>query len=272
MIIDSTGIILTNAHVVVGVGEAQVKLADGRLFGAVIIGRDEMTDVALLKISAANLSSVELGDSSNVKQGDSVFTLGYPFGLEGDMSFKDGTISRTTIIDGATYFETSAEIHPGNSGGPLVNDYGQVIGINTLTYGIGVNGVIVGESLKLAIPINVARSKFTQLERGGNTLKWSQSRAFGVVTIFNDTNLSQRLIRTTRLQSPDGKYYRLTQEVNVLAKTNGKAGSVDVTVFADKPGAEYNLPPTTFKIPGFLNDPRYNLIYGKSFTPMTGGK
>lgn len=127
MIIESNGYILTNAHVVTGVNSAKIYLYNGISKIATIIGKDENTDIALLKIDSNNYSKVDLGDSDKVEQGDDVFTLGFPFGIKGDVSFKEGTISRK--IEG--YFETSAEIHPGNSGGPLVDRYGQVIGVNT---------------------------------------------------------------------------------------------------------------------------------------------
>ncbi len=99
-------------------------------------------------------------------QGDDVFTLGYPFGLEGDVSFKEGTISRRISSNDTTYLETSAEIHPGNSGGPLVNKYGEVIGINTASYGQTIEGVIIGEAIKFAIPINIAKDIIPELKDG----------------------------------------------------------------------------------------------------------
>lgn len=272
MIINSTGTILTNAHVIVGVSEAQIKLSDGRTFSASILGRDEVLDVALLKIQGKNFPSIEFADSSLVQQGDNVFTLGYPFGLDGDVSFKEGTVSRTFVTNSATYFETSAEIHPGNSGGPLVNNKGMVVGINTASFGISADGVQIGETIKFAIPINFAKEKLAELEGGADSLKWASARAFGVVVIYNESGSPQRLIKSTRLQSSDGKIFRITQEsVTIPAQANEIPGTLEVTVFAEKTGAVYNIPPTVFKIPGFTNDPRYNQIYGRSNKPMSGG-
>ncbi|HEY9584204.1 MAG TPA: trypsin-like peptidase domain-containing protein, partial [Candidatus Paceibacterota bacterium] len=94
MIIDAEGYILTNAHVVAGVSTAKVKLSDGQLYSAEVKGRDEIIDIAILKISGENFPFVKFGDSDVIAQGNNVFTLGYPFGLEGDVSFKEGTISR----------------------------------------------------------------------------------------------------------------------------------------------------------------------------------
>ncbi len=168
MILDSNGYILTNAHVLWDVSIAKVKLSHGKSFSAEVVGRDEIVDLAILKIIGSNFPFVTLGNSDAVAQGDDVFTLGYPFGLEGDVSFKEGTISRRISSDDVTYLETSAEIHPGNSGGPLVNKYGEVVGINTASYGQIIDGVAVGETIKLAIPINVAKMLISQLKAGRN--------------------------------------------------------------------------------------------------------
>lgn len=166
MVIDANGYILTNAHVVWDVSAAKIKLSDGRSLSAEVIGRDEIVDLAILKIVGTSFSKVTLGNSDNVVQGDDVFTLGYPFGLEGDVSFKEGTISRRISDGDATYLETSAEIHPGNSGGPLVNKYGEVVGVNTASYGQSIKGVNIGETIKLAIPVNVAKNLIPELKAG----------------------------------------------------------------------------------------------------------
>src|SRR3989344_6593941 len=92
MIIDVDGYILTNAHVVWDASAAKVKLSDGKTFSAEVVGRDEIIDLAVLKIIGNNFPKVIFGDSDNITQGEDVFTLGYPFGLEGDVSFKEGTI------------------------------------------------------------------------------------------------------------------------------------------------------------------------------------
>ena len=172
MIIESNGYVLTNAHVVSDFSTAQIKLSNGWLYVGSVVGRDEKIDIALLKIQGSNLPIVVLGDSSTdtLKQGDEVFTLGYPFGLEGDVSFKEGTVSRRFNDGDTTYIETSAEIHPGNSGGPLVNKYGEVVGINTATYGKSIKGIAVGETIKLALPINLVRGLIPELKSGRNVV------------------------------------------------------------------------------------------------------
>ena len=166
MIIDAEGYILTNAHVVAGVSTAKVKLSDGQLYSAEVKGRDEIIDIAILKISGQNFPFIKFGDSDVIAQGNNVFTLGYPFGLEGDVSFKEGTISRRISDGDVTFLETSAEIHPGNSGGPLVNHFGEVVGINSAGFGESIEGVTIGETIKLAIPINVAKGLIADLKNG----------------------------------------------------------------------------------------------------------
>ncbi|MEN9614288.1 MAG: hypothetical protein RLZZ347_595 [Candidatus Parcubacteria bacterium] len=163
MIVSADGYVLSNAHVVQGVSMANISISSGETFLAKVTGRDEDVDIAILKIdSEKNFSKVDLGDSEKVEQGDEVFTLGFPFGIKGDVSFKEGTISRR--VD--RYLETSAEIHPGNSGGPLVNRYGQVVGINSAVYGSSAQGIQIGETIKLAIPINVAKAEILSLQKG----------------------------------------------------------------------------------------------------------
>ena len=164
MIIEEGGFVLTNAHVVHGTSVATITISDGRSFEGLVVGRDEYADVALLKM-AGKFHFVDLSDSDKVQAGDEVFTLGFPFGIKGDVSFKNGTISRRLTNGSNKYFETSAEIHPGNSGGPLVDRYGKVIGINTAIFGTNVQGVQVGETIKLAIPMNIAKGFIPDLKK-----------------------------------------------------------------------------------------------------------
>lgn len=178
VIISSNGEILTSAHVVKGVSRAQVRLGDGRRLSTRVVGRDEEIDIALLQVDwgdvdnsdnsflEGDLPTVPLGDSDDVLQGDRVFILGYPFGLETDVSFKEGTISRKLEENGRKYLETTADILPGDSGGPMINERGSVIGINTASFGNRVDGVAVGETLKFATPINVAKEFLPELRSG----------------------------------------------------------------------------------------------------------
>jgi S1-C subfamily serine protease len=147
MIFTSDGYILTNAHVVRGYNKVNITVNDGAKYSAIVTGRDEINDLAVIKInSAVELTTIDFGDSSKVQQGDNIFTFGFPY-IKGDVSFKEGTVSR--IFSDA--LEISAEIHPGNSGGPLVDTNGKIIGINSFGIGSDASGAI-----KFARPINIA--------------------------------------------------------------------------------------------------------------------
>ncbi|MDO8430175.1 MAG: trypsin-like peptidase domain-containing protein [bacterium] len=208
MILSVDGTILTNAHVVARVSAAVIKLSDGRTFSASVTGRDENIDLAVLKINNgdSNFKFAELGDSDAIEQGDEVFAFGFPFGIEGDVSFKEGTISRRLIDGSGVYFETSAELHPGNSGGPLVNRYGQVVGINTAIYSSKqIEGVILGETIKLAIPINIAKNLISDLMAGRNIEVESQK----------EKQVKQETVkRSTCLAESEQYYNNLVRGIN----------------------------------------------------------
>jgi Do/DeqQ family serine protease len=164
-IVRPDGYIFTNDHVLDGADRVDVKLKDGREFQAKIIGRDEKTDVAVIKIDAANLPVVHFGDSEQVRVGQFAFAIGAPFRL--DYTFTSGVISgkgRSKLIDNAgysisDYLQTDASINPGNSGGPLCDIDGNVVGMNTL-----INGLNRG--LGFAIPSNLVREIGDQLVAG----------------------------------------------------------------------------------------------------------
>ncbi|MEA3272969.1 MAG: trypsin-like peptidase domain-containing protein [Patescibacteria group bacterium] len=186
MIISSDGYILTNAHVVKASNSIKVHRSDGQIIDANLIGIDEYKDIALLKISGNNCPVVKLGDSDKMRPGNEVFTLGFPFGIKGDVSFKEGTMSRVLEDEENTYIEISAEIHPGNSGGPLVNRNGEVIGINIAKYSSETSseGSPIGETIKFAIPINLAKAILNDLKDG---LKIVKKPYEDELYIFDDT-------------------------------------------------------------------------------------
>ena len=154
-IISPDGIILTNAHVVRDAKEVTVKLTDRREFRAKVLGEDPKTDVAVLKIDARNLPVVTLGKTSDLKVGEWVLAIGSPFGFENSVTA--GVVSakgRSLPDDSAVPFiQTDVAVNPGNSGGPLFNTHGEVIGINSQIYS-RTGGY---EGLSFAIPIDVAR-------------------------------------------------------------------------------------------------------------------
>ena len=133
VIIDASGIILTNNHVVDDAGKITVRLHDGREFEAYDVKRDPKTDLAVIRIHAKNLPAAKLGDSSKMAVGDWVLALGEPFGLEGTVTAGIISAKQRDIsgIGHGSLLQTDAAINPGNSGGPLVNLDGEVIGINT---------------------------------------------------------------------------------------------------------------------------------------------
>ncbi len=161
----SDGVILTNAHVVDGANEVDVTLPDGRSYSGKVLGADPVTDVAVVKVAASGLPVAPLGDSSKVRPGEWAIAIGNPLGL--DNTVTAGIISavqRTNAIgegQRVPYIQTDAAVNPGNSGGPLINDRGQVIGINTAIR------QAPGAGLSFAIPINLGRQIAAQIiERG----------------------------------------------------------------------------------------------------------
>src|SRR2546430_1140860 len=159
------GYIFTNFHVVEGADKIDVKLRDGRNFPASVVGTDEKTDIAVIKVDAKDLPVVQLGDSDAVRVGQFAFAIGAPFKL--DYTFTYGVISgkgrsklfQTGGYSISDYLQTDASINPGNSGGPLCDIDGKVIGMNTL-----INGLNRG--LGFAIPINMAREIGAELIAG----------------------------------------------------------------------------------------------------------
>ncbi len=166
LIVDASGVILTNNHVIQGGGEITVRLHDGREFKAVKVRGDAKADLAVLRIEGADhLKAAKLGDSDRVEVGDWVLALGNPFGLEGTVTA--GIISAKGrgigMAQREDYLQTDAAINPGNSGGPLVNLDGEVIGINTaISSNSGGN-----EGIGFAIPINLAKWVSGQLSKDG---------------------------------------------------------------------------------------------------------
>ncbi|MFL6530584.1 MAG: trypsin-like peptidase domain-containing protein [Chthoniobacterales bacterium] len=169
-IVRGDGHILTNFHVVEGADKIEVKLKDGREFPAKLVGSDEKTDVAVVKIEAKDLPAVQIGDSDAVRVGQFAFAIGAPFKL--DYTFTYGVVSgkgRSKLIPTggysiSDYLQTDASINPGNSGGPLCDIDGRVIGMNTL-----INGLNRG--LGFAIPINLANEIGQQLISGQRIIR-----------------------------------------------------------------------------------------------------
>ncbi len=180
VIMDSSGYIITNNHVVQGAKRIQVRLSaaamgqeagksiiagGGALVGAQVIGVDKETDLAVLKINGENLPHLPLGDSDNVYQGQLVFAIGSPMGLNNSVSFGVvSTVARQLERDNPMiYIQTDVAINPGNSGGPLVNTNGEVIGINTLIFTQSGGS----EGLSFSAPSNIVQNIFNQIRATG---------------------------------------------------------------------------------------------------------
>jgi len=157
IIFTENGYIVTNYHVIAGATSVKVVLNTGKEYEAKLIGGDEKTDLAVIKIEETNLPAAVFGESTNLEAGEKVVAIGNPLGLEFAGSLTQGIISavnRTVTVDRRTYkmIQTDAAINPGNSGGALVNEFGEVIGINSVK--VSSSGV---EGLGFAIPISDAK-------------------------------------------------------------------------------------------------------------------
>ncbi len=163
VIVSPDGYILTNNHVVEGATDVRVTLSDKRQLKAKVIGADPKTDIAVLKVEGSGFPAITIGDSSKVQVGDYALAVGDPFGVGQTVTM--GIISALNrgnlgIEDYEDFIQTDAPINPGNSGGALVNDRGELVGINTaiLSHGSGGN-----EGIGFAIPINMARNVMSQI-------------------------------------------------------------------------------------------------------------
>jgi serine protease Do len=165
VIISSDGLILTSAHVVANIDEAQVRLHDGRRFAARVVGADKRTDVGLLKIEAGGLPAAVIGDSSRLAPGDWVAAISAPFGFHGSVTA--GVVSAVDRLVGGAgevpFIQTDVAINPGSSGSPLFDSRGEVVGMNSMIYS-GSGGYM---GLSFAVPINLAMRIATQLRAGG---------------------------------------------------------------------------------------------------------
>ena len=167
VIFSSNGYIVTNYHVIEGAQAVTVLLTDERQFQATLVGTDSVTDLAVLRVEATDLTAAEFGDSTQLRVGDSVAAIGDPLGSEFRGTLTNGIVSainRDVTVSGRkmTLIQTNAAINSGNSGGPLINCYGQVIGINTLKIGDNASSAGV-EGLGFAIPSATVKEVIDQL-------------------------------------------------------------------------------------------------------------
>jgi serine protease Do len=237
-IVSSDGYVLTNAHVVDDASEVTVKLTDRREFVAKVIGVDKRSDVALIKIAATGLPTVHFGDSSRLKPGQWVVAIGSPFGFENSVTA--GVVSATARPLDENYvpfIQTDAAVNPGNSGGPLFNVDGQVIGINAQIYSR--TGGYMGMSF--AIPIDLALNVKNQLLTKG---KVSRSR-IGVGV----QDVNQKLAQSFGLGTPHGALISSVEPKSPSERAGLKPGDVITSVNGHYIDHSFDLPTIIADIP-----------------------
>ena len=215
-IVSPDGTILTNAHVVADAQEVRVKLTDRREFNAKVVGFDKVTDVALLRIDASNLPTVKLGDPAGVRVGDPVLAIGAPFGFEntatsGIVSAKSRSLPDETYVP---FIQTDVAVNPGNSGGPLFNARGEVIGINSQIYS-RTGGY---QGLSFAIPIDVATKVQQQLAQHGKVIRGRLG-----ITI---QEVDQALADAFHLPRPQGALVSSVEPDSAAEKAGLRSGDV----------------------------------------------
>jgi Do/DeqQ family serine protease len=171
VIVDASGLVVTNHHVIEGMTEVKVALSDKREYEAEIVLRDKRTDLAVLRLKGAdNLAPLELGDSDAIEVGDFVIAIGNPFGV--GQSVTQGIVSalartQVGVNDYGFFIQTDAAINPGNSGGALVDTWGRLVGINSAIYSRSGGSMGIG----FAIPVNMVKSVIATAKAGGSVVK-----------------------------------------------------------------------------------------------------
>ncbi|MCU0961852.1 MAG: trypsin-like peptidase domain-containing protein [Pirellulaceae bacterium] len=182
IIVDPEGYIVTNAHVLFQASQIRVRLSDGRSVPATVVGTDRETDMAVLRVSAGDLIAAQWGDSDEIEVGALVWAVGSPLGLQRSVTFgilsgkhrsftsepTNGRLSLSGLANGSPYhdfLQTDAAVNPGNSGGPLVDARGRVIGVNTAIIGETYQGI------SLAIPSSIARPVYERIVRDGRVVR-----------------------------------------------------------------------------------------------------
>jgi len=252
-IISPDGYVLTNHHVVDGASDVTVKLSDGRELKAKVVGSDEQYDVALLKVEAKGLPTVRIGDSNTLKPGQWVVAIGSPFGL--DHSVTAGIVSATGRANPyadqryVPFIQTDVAINQGNSGGPLLNTRGEVVGINSQIF--SASGGYMG--ISFAIPIDLAVSAAEQIKKTGHVSRGQLGVQVGPIDTLKAEGLKLpdtkgALVNGLVAESPAG---RAGLEVgDVIRSVNGTA----INAASDLPPMIGMLPPGTKVRLGLLRD------------------
>jgi serine protease Do len=242
-VVSPDGYVLTNAHVVADASEVTVTLTDRREFVAKVIGIDKASDVALIKIPATGLPTVRFGDPAKLRPGQWAIAIGSPFGFENSVTA--GVISAIgrPLIDSSsqsnyvTFIQTDAAVNPGNSGGPLFNIDGEVIGINSQIYSR--TGGYMGVSF--AIPIDLALNVKDQLQKNGKVVR---SR-IGVSV----QDIRQQLALSFGLSTPHGALISSVDPTGPSEKAGLKAGDVITSVNGRNIDHSWDLPALISQLP-----------------------
>ena len=240
-IVGADGVVLTNAHVVRDAKRVTVKLADRREFEAKVLGVDPVTDIAVLKLDAKELPTVRIGDADQLEVGDYVLAIGQPYGFEESASAGIVSATRRSLPGDASvpFIQTDVAVNPGNSGGPLFDSSGAVVGINSQIYS-NTGGY---EGVSFAIPINVALRVEDEIVAHGKV----EHARLGVQV----QPLSQQLAGSFKLDNPSGALVAKVepdsaaqqagiQSGDVILKFNGEAlssaGDLSAKVGMARPG------------------------------------
>ena len=217
-ILSADGFIMTNAHVVEGADEVIVTLTDKREFKARIVGADKRTDVAVVKVEAAGLPFVKIGDANRLKVGEWVMAIGSPFGLENSVTAGIVSAKQRDTGDYLPFIQTDVAINPGNSGGPLINLRGEVVGINSQIYSR--SGGFMG--ISFAIPIDEATRVADQLRVSGRVIRGRIGVTIAPVT--------KEVAESIDLGAPRGALVQGVEKDQAADKAGVEAGDIILRV------------------------------------------
>jgi serine protease Do len=267
VIVSPNGYILTNNHVVDHATTVTVIMPDKHEYSARVVGADPKTDIAVLKVDAGSLEPITIGDSDKVQVGDYVLAVGNPFGVGKTVTM--GIVSATGranlgIEDYEDFIQTDASINPGNSGGALVNDRGELIGINTAILSNGSEG---NQGIGFAVPVSVARNVMDQIINNGKVTRaylgvMAQEVTPSIAKAFHEPEVRGALIGDVTPNSPaqkaglekgdiildiNGTPVNSSAELRMHVSLMAPGTKVNVKVFRD--GAEKTLPLTLAEMP-----------------------
>ncbi len=248
VIVSPEGYILTNNHVVDGATDVKVTLSDNREYKARVVGADPKTDIAVLKIDAANLPAIVIGDSSKIQIGDYALAVGNPFGVGKTVTM--GIVSATGrtnlgIEAYEDFIQTDAPINPGNSGGALINDRGELVGINTAIISHGSEG---NQGIGFAVPVNLARTVMDEILKNGKVTRaylgiLPQDVTPAIAKAFGVKEFTGALVGDVTANSPAQKSG--LQNGDIILELNGKpvtdANQLRMSISMMTPGASVNL-------------------------------